>query len=138
MRKIFLILFFSLSLFAHKLNLFLETENNQLYIYSYFASGSPCKSCKIELFDENNNLLQTLKTNKEGEYYLKEYSKVKYIKIEALGGHAVKKELNLKKAIENKEKKKSIKDENLYSYLQSFIALCLIIVIFILLKRIKV
>lgn len=124
----------SITLFAHKLNLFLDIENNNLYIYSYFATGSPCKNCKIELFDLNNKLIQKLQTDEKGEYYLKDFSKVKYVKVEALGGHGAKKELNF----HNKEKKEQ-KPENSYlqSLLQSLISFILIIGIFLFLKRIK-
>ncbi|NVJ52248.1 MAG: hypothetical protein HWD90_01045 [Campylobacteraceae bacterium] len=134
MRIVLFLCFLSLSLFAHKLNLFLDYEDDNLYIYTYFNSGTPCKDCKIELFDSKETLLKTLKTDDKGEYFLKDYEKVSYVKVEALGGHSAKGKVD--NAFKNaKDKKAEIKSES--SVLQSIIALALIILIFIGLKRIK-
>ncbi|WP_129006783.1 hypothetical protein [Arcobacter sp. CECT 8983] len=123
-----------MNLFAHKLNLFLDYEEDKLYIYSYFNSGAPCKNCKIELFDSKQILLKTLETDEKGEYFLKDYEKVSYVKVEALGGHLAKEKIN--DALKNdKEKKAEIKSES--SILSSIIAIGLIILIFLGLKRVK-
>ena len=133
MRVIILFFFIVVSVFAHKLNLFLDFENKNLYIYSYFASASPCKNCKIELLDANNKIVQELRTDEKGECYLKEFSKVKYVKVEALGGHGVKKEISYN----DKTQKKQKIDKKENSYIESIFAFLVIIVIFLLLKRIK-
>ena len=38
----FLILVLPIFLFAHKVNLFLDLKDNNLYINSYFANAKPC------------------------------------------------------------------------------------------------
>ena len=134
MKVVFLLCFISLSLYAHKLNLFIEQDNSTLYIYSYFNSGSPCKDCKLELFDSNDDLLKTLKTDKKGEYFLEDFKKVTYVKVEAIGGHSAKGKIDNALA-EAKDKKAKVKSEN--SLLSSIIAIALIILIFAGLKRIK-
>lgn len=140
--RIFLLLsLIVISLYAHKLNLFLEYENNneQLYIYSYFASGTPCMNCEIKLMDENKKIIKKLQTNKEGEYYLKDFSGIKYVEVEALGGHAA--TLSIDEIIDekmNKEEIKSeVKKEEKFSYFESIIALILVLAIFASLKKVK-
>jgi len=127
LKTIFFLCCLSLTLFAHKLNLFLDYGDDKLFIYSYFGSGFACKGCKIELFDANNQLLKTLKTDQNGEYYLKDYNKVKYVKVEALGGHMVKEKID----------STSTKIKGKHPILESMVAIVLIILIFIGLKRIK-
>lgn len=134
MRVALFLCFLSLSLFGHKLNLFLDYEKEKLYIYSYFNSGSPCKNCKLELFDSKQVLLKTLKTDKKGEYFLEDFKKVTYVKVEAIGGHSAKGKIDNALA-EAKDKKAKVKSEN--SLLSSIIAIALIILIFAGLKRIK-
>ena len=134
MRIALFLCFLSLSLFGHKLNLFLDYEKDKLYIYSYFNSGTPCKNCKLELFDSKQILLKTLKTNEKGEYFLDDYKNVTYVKVEAIGGHSTIGKID-NALTEAKDKKAKLKSEN--SFLSSIIAIALIILIFIGLKRIK-
>jgi nickel transport protein len=123
------------SLYAHKLNLFLEYEKNKLYIYSYFASGNACINCKIRLMDKDKNVIKELKTNRDGEYYLDNFSGISYVEVEALGGHAATEALT--EISDEKMTKDEVKNEGEFSYLESIIALCLVILIFIGLKKIK-
>lgn len=134
MKIVFLFLFIVVNLYAHKLNLFLDVEEKKLYVYSYFASGSPCKDCKLEFYDLKNKLLKQVKTNSEGEYYLKDYENVVVVKVEALGGHAIERKFNLKQKDNVKEVKPKTSQE---SYISSFIAIVVLVLIFLLLRRIK-
>ncbi|WP_072682116.1 carboxypeptidase-like regulatory domain-containing protein [Arcobacter sp. LA11] len=134
MRIVFLSFLLVNILFAHKLNLFLFEENNEIRISSYFASGTPCKNCKVDIFNEKKELLSSVKTDKNGEYIIKNVEPKLFIKVEAVGGHAVEKKFELKN-IKSKQDIEDIKPEN--SFLQSIFAILLIAIIFLVLKRIK-
>lgn len=141
--KISLLLFLLLnSLFAHKLNIFLIQENEDVIISSYFASGSYCKNCKVEIYNLKDELIEKAKTNKKGEYLIKKPKESLRIKVEAIGGHAafasfeVSTNANINKKVKTKHEEikiKSFKD----SLIQSFIAILLIMGIFLLLKKNK-
>lgn len=133
MKIIFLSFLFISSLFSHKLNIFLIEENENLIISSYFASGAYCKNCKVEIYNLKEELIKEAKTDKNGEYLFKKPKESLTIKIEALGGHGafavfeVNNQNNKNKEIEIKSTKDSL--------IQSFIAILLIVGIFLLLKR---
>lgn len=132
MRLIFLVLVSISFLFAHKLNIFLFEENEQIIVNSYFASGSPCKECKVEIFDENNNIIELSKTNAEGNYTVKNITSKMYVKVEAVGGHAS------SSFIEPKKIDSTVKDkEETNNLLNSLIAIILIAIIFLGLKRFR-
>jgi len=128
-----LILIFSLlvSLSAHKLNLFVYDEDQKVIASAYFASGSYCNNCQIKVFDDKNNLIEKGFTNKDGEYIVKNPQPKLIIKVEALGGHAAKSEFEVKNLKHEKEKIKS------YNYMETIIAIILLLAIFWGLKRIK-
>lgn len=128
MRVFIVLLFCTLSLFAHKLNLFIEEKEKFIYLYSYYASGAPCKNCKIWFLDKNEKMIKSVKTDEKGEYILKDKINIKFVKVEALGGHAVLKELENFKEIDKKE-------ENIY--LTSLMAVFVLGLLFMGLKRIK-
>ncbi len=132
MRILILTLLLLSSLFAHKLNIFLYEEDNKIFLNSYFASGTPCKECKVEIFDEKYRLLQTAKTNKDGDYGFEKLASKLSVKVETIGGHAATSSIEPKKI---KNRKEDILKPN--SFLQSFFAIFLIILIFVGLKRFK-
>ena len=127
----FYIFLLSISLFAHKLNLFVFEEDNEVIASTYFASGTFCNGCKIKVYDNKNKFLEEGVTNKKGEYIVKTLKPKLIIKAEALGGHGAKTEFEVKNL---KEEKPELKDYNL---LQSLIAISLLILIFMALKRVK-
>ncbi len=131
MRILFFLLFISATLFAHKLNLFLDFKDEKLFIYSYFNSGAPCKNCKVELLNKDDKLVKTLQTDENGEYLLADYKNISCIRVEAFGGHATRGKID----IQNKEEETPITKED--SFLESIIAIILIILIFLGLKRVK-
>ncbi|GEM_PF-2942441 len=52
---------------AHKLNLFLITEDGNLQVEGYFASGAPAMNCKVIVKDDRTGkVLVTGTTDKEG------------------------------------------------------------------------
>lgn len=131
MRLIVLMFLVSLSLFAHKLNLFIYEENSNVIASTYFASGTYCNECKIEVYDEKGKLLEKGLTNKDGEYIVKKLKPKLLIKAEALGGHGAQSEFEVKNL---KEEKPEVNDYNL---LESIIAALVLAFIFLALKRVK-
>lgn len=119
---------------AHKLNVFLYEEKEKNYISSYFASGSTCKNCKVEIFNKEGKLIESSNTDKNGEYIIIQNLSSLKVRVEAVGGHAVEKVFELKniETKENIEKEKSVN-----SLLQSLVSIILIALIFLFLKRIK-
>lgn len=131
MRIVLLSCFLIFSLFAHKLNVFVAQEKQNVIASAFFASGSFCKDCKIEVFNEKNELIESSRTDKNGEYIIKNPISKIQVRVEAIGGHAVKNEFELN---DLKEKKESKEQSNI---LQTFIAAFLIGLIFLVLKRVK-
>lgn len=156
---LFLILFITLT-FAHKLNIFLSQENNEVYVSAYFASGAVCKNCEVEVKDEKNKVLIKSKTDEKGEFIIKNLSSKVFVKVEALGGHGASASIDIAKVIKDKKleetnldvKFKILKDENQKlktkiklleekinqnELLKIFFALLVIVGIFFVLKRVK-
>lgn len=131
MRLLVLLVLLGTFLNAHKLNMFLYEEDDKIKLNSYFASGTPCKSCEVKIYDEKQNLLEKAKTDKEGNYSFEKLSKKLTVKVEALGGHATKSEIEIKSLAKQKEEKQ------VNTTLQSLIAAFLIAFIFLGLKRFR-
>lgn len=90
MRLIGLFLLLTAMLFAHKLNLFYSIDNNgSLNINSYFASGSPCRICKINLKNAEGNIIFTAYTDHNGDALIPNMPKtLTEITIDGGMGHA--------------------------------------------------
>ena len=97
MRKLILLALLISTLFAHKLNLFVFEENGKVIASTYFASGTYCNGCKIEVYDKDNKLLEEGKTNENGDYILKNLKPKLFIKAEAMGGHGAQSHFEVKK-----------------------------------------
>ena len=133
MRVLFL-LFFSLNiLFAHKINLFITTNEKQINIYSYFASGKPCSDCKLIVKNSSNIVLED-RLNKEGKYSFEAKNKNLEIIVDASSGHIAKKELDLKD-VDFKSIEKQISEEKTDEIYKIILSLVLIFLIFFLFKR---
>lgn len=162
MRKIFLVLAFCTSLsFAHKLNIFIIYEADELIVNSYFANGKPCKNCKIKIESIDGKLIEESTTDKKGEYYKKISLEEFEVSVDAGGGHITKeivksneesleeqnnktKFINTKidsLLLENKKLKAKIKalekQLDIMEFFKIFFGLFIIILIFVFLKRIK-
>lgn len=135
MRYLFLLTLFISFLFAHKLNLFVTNENDSLEIYSYFASGAPCKNCKLIIKSDEKTILEDV-LNDEGKYNYKPTNKNIEVVVDATGGHIATEKVEVEnvKAQDIKEHKK---EENKNENIKILIALVLIFLIFFLLKRFK-
>ena len=115
MRIFFVFLLCMSSLFAHKLNVFLSQENDKVYVSSYYAAGSFCKKCKVEVLNKNSELIQTGTTNEKGEFVIFKLDSTLHVSVEASGGHKVQKSIKVK-AIKKEEtvnkKLEELKEEN--------------------------
>ncbi|XOB61658.1 hypothetical protein ACMC56_13770 [Campylobacterota bacterium DY0563] len=131
MKIVSLLFLLTICAFAHKLNLFIYEENSKVIASTYFASGTYCNGCKIEVYDQDGKLLEKGLTNKAGEYIVKQLKPKLVIKAEAMGGHGAQSEFEVKNL---KEEKPEVKDYNL---IEAIIAIVLLVLIFIGLKRIK-
>ena len=135
MRYLFLLfLLFNFSN-AHKINLFITNENDTLDIYSYFASGAPCKNCEIIIKNENQIILKDT-LNDKGKYQYKPKNKTIEVIVDATGGHKASERLEIAN-IHNEDFNEHIKKEENKKYTNILLGLFLIFVLFFLLKKIK-
>ena len=135
MKKIFLFLLITSSLFAHKINLFVTNEENSVNIYSYFASGDPCINCKLIIKNGENIVLED-KLDTNGKYLYNSKYKDIQVTIDASGGHIVKQDIELEN-IKNESLQTHLKDEQENEHIKILISLILIGLIFYVLKIVK-
>lgn len=62
----FVLLMFSGTALAHKVNLFAYAEAGKVYTESYFPDGRPVEGGKVLVYDSQDNLLLEGVTDKEG------------------------------------------------------------------------
>lgn len=89
-----------LSLFAHKLNIYAYTDGDMVNSESYFADGSRCKNCIIEVYEKNTG--KTIiegKTDDNGKFSFKmpEAASLRLV-LKAGAGHQSEYNLSLKEA----------------------------------------
>lgn len=91
---ILFLLFFTKISFSHKLNTFAYREGNQIKGEAYFADGSPCIKCVVEVYNEKGDKIFQTITDEKGKYefVLKERGLLK-IKVNAGEGHIAQLEL---------------------------------------------
>ncbi len=108
--KIFLALsLLCVSLFAHKLNLFTDYENQTLYISAYILQMvMVAKIAKLKLKIKIKNFCKKTFTNKKGEVSIDIKEDNFYVSVDAKGGHIATKKISL-----SKEEKQAIKDNSL-------------------------
>lgn len=135
MKVIFLLLIFLNILFAHKVNLFITNDGEKVDIYSYFANGKPCVSCKFIVKDNSNIVIEDSLDDK-GKYSFQAKSKKLEITVDAGSGHIAKKELELKD-IDTNSIDKQIEEEKSDEFFKIILSLILIFIIFYILKRFK-
>ena len=158
--RIFLILVLPIFLFAHKVNLFLDLKDDNLYINSYFANAKPCMNCKFKI-ESNEKLVFEDILDEKGEYNYKTSLNDLKVIVDAGSGHTVSKKIKLQEQ-KNEEKtaqKEKIDKEidklleenrvlknqinvleeqlNYFEIFKIVFGLFLIVLIFIVLKRVK-
>lgn len=115
MRKIIILLsilfIFTKIGFPHKINNFAYREGNQITGEAYFADGSPCIKCKVEVYDEKGTKILETITDEKGKYnfVINEKGSLS-IKVIAGEGHLAEYKLEKLKE-EKKEKKEPTKPE---------------------------
>ena len=158
--RFFLILVLPIFLFAHKVNLFLDLKDDNLYINSYFANAKPCMNCKFKIESNEKVVFEDI-LDEKGEYnYKTSLSDLKVI-VDAGSGHNVSKKIKLQ---EQKNEEKTVQAEkitkeiellleenrvlknqinvleeqlNYFEIFKIVFGLLLIVLIFIILKRVK-
>lgn len=135
MKKIFLFLLIVSSLFAHKINLFVTNEENGVHIYSYFASGDPCKNCKLIIKNGENIILEDT-LDEKGKYLFSSKYKEIEITIDASSGHIVKQDVVVE-SMKNESLQNHLKKEEDDQHIKILISLFLIAGIFYALKKLK-
>ena len=158
--RFFLILVLPIFLFAHKVNLFLDLKDNNLYINSYFANAKPCMNCKFKIESNEKVVFEDI-LDEKGEYNYKISLNDLKVIVDAGSGHTVSKKIKLQ---EQKNEEKTVQaekiDKEIYKLLEEnrvlkkqinvleeqlnyfeifkiVFGLLLIVLIFIILKRVK-
>ena len=158
--RFFLILVLPIFLFAHKVNLFLDLKDDNLYINSYFANAKPCMNCKFKI-ESNEKLVFEDILDEKGEYNYKTSLNDLKVIVDAGSGHNVSKKIKLQ---EQKNEEKRVQEEkitkeiellleenrvlknqinvleeqlNYFEIFKIVFGLLLIVLIFIVLKRVK-
>lgn len=111
------------NLFAHKVNIYAFVLKETINVEGYFADGSRCKNCKIEVYDKSSNkLLLSGNTDDRGIFsFKKPDGDIALIKIilKAGGGHQAFYELTLKESSKKKRDLKDLSDKQERSILRS-------------------
>ena len=158
--RFFLILFLPIFLFAHKVNLFLDLKDDNLYINSYFANAKPCMNCKFKIESNEKVVFEDI-LDEKGEYNYKTSLNDLKVIVDAGSGHTVSKKIKLQ---EQKNEEKTVQAEkidkeierlieenrvlknqinvleeqlNYFEIFKIVFGLFLIVLIFIILKRVK-
>ena len=158
--RFFLILVLPIFLFAHKVNLFLDLKDDNLYINSYFANAKPCMNCKFKIESNEKVVFEDI-LDEKGEYNYKISLNDLKVIVDAGNSHNVSKKIKLQEQ-KNEEKivqtEKTTKEiellleenrvlknqinvlEEQLNYFEIFkivFGLLLIVLIFVVLKRVK-
>lgn len=87
MTKILFLCVFMVSLNAHSLKGFIDTNEQNLIIKAYYYGNSPCIECEVSVFADNGEILYSSKTDKNGVFSFKNPNKNLQIKINGGLGH---------------------------------------------------
>ncbi|WP_066347376.1 hypothetical protein [Aliarcobacter cryaerophilus] len=158
--RLFLILVLPIFLFAHKVNLFLDLKDDNLYINSYFANAKPCINCKFKIESNEKVVFEDI-LDEKGEYNYKTSLNDLKVIVDSGSGHNVSKKIKLQ---EQKNEEKIVQTEkidkeierlieenrvlknqinvleeqlNYFEIFKIVFGLFLIVLIFIILKRVK-
>lgn len=158
--RFFLILVLPIFLFAHKVNLFLDLKDDNLYINSYFANAKPCMNCKFKIESNEKVVFEDI-LDEKGEYNYKTFLNDLKVIVDAGSGHTVSKKIKLQeqrneeKIVQTEkitkeielllEENRVLKNQinvleeqlNYFEIFKIVFGLLLIVVIFIILKRVK-
>lgn len=105
--RFFLILVLPIFLFAHKVNLFLDLKDDNLYINSYFANAKPCMNCKFKIESNEKVVFEDI-LDEKGEYNYKTSLNDLKVIVDAGSGHTVMKKI---KTCDQKSCQKKIEGE---------------------------
>lgn len=120
---------------AHKINLFITTQKDNVEIYSYFANAAPCKGCDLLIKHNETVVLKTV-LNSDGKFKFKSQYPSLDIHVSSVGGHAAHRAVVVDHLTKESLKEHQKKEQE-SNYLKIVLALILIGLVFILLKRVK-
>ena len=107
--RFFLILVLPIFLFAHKVNLFLDLKDDNLYINSYFANAKPCMNCKFKIESNEKVVFEDI-LDEKGEYNYKTSLNDLKVIVDAGSGHNVSKKIKFQ---EQKNEEKTVQAEKI-------------------------
>lgn len=159
--RYFFVLLIPVLLFAHKVNLFLDLEDNNLFINSYFGNGKPCKNCKFTIETKDGVIFEGNLDN-DGEYNYKSDEKYFKVTVDAGSFHMATQEISSADEVSSSETTKEqelasdeikkLQDENAilkhkikvleqkldyFEFFKIAFGLIAIALIFLVLKRVK-
>lgn len=75
LNKVFLFTFLLISLlpfsaYAHRLNIFVEVNGQDIVVNSYYSGGAKCKECKVEVYSDSKKIKEG-KTDERGIFLFK-------------------------------------------------------------------
>ncbi len=100
-----LLFLFSLTSYAHKINLFTNQVGNKLEGEAFFADGSPCVNCEIKVLDLKGKEILKEKTDELGKFSLtipEGFSEIRIL-LSAGEGHLIEKKITLKISSQKRE-----------------------------------
>ena len=100
-----LLFLFSLTSYAHKINLFTNQVGNKLEGEAFFADGSPCVKCEIKVLDLKGKEILKEKTDELGKFSLtipEGFSEIRIL-LSAGEGHLIEKKITLKISSQKRE-----------------------------------
>ncbi|WP_457679727.1 DUF1416 domain-containing protein [Thermovibrio sp.] len=66
-----LLIAFTLPALAHKISAFVDVDDGQVNLVSYFSDGTPVKNGEVKVYDQSGKLVLEGKTNQNGEFDFK-------------------------------------------------------------------
>ena len=163
--KIFVMMLLAITFgVAHKLNIFLAEEGDRVFLSAYFASGASCKNCNVVVKDDDHNILQKGTSNEKGEFIITKLASSIIVSVDGGNGHSIQQSLSLTEHNHSKGQLSHLKEQHPFAELEKLkqenarlkselallqekssfseiirmvVALFIVFVIFMLLKRIK-
>ncbi|WP_024954589.1 hypothetical protein [Sulfurospirillum arcachonense] len=128
MKILFLSILLLSSVFGHRLYILADDDGKLLHVKSYFNKSDTCQNCEVKVMNANNVVINSGKTDSNGTISFPFTSKKVNIEVTASMGH------------KNKisyESDNEITEEKNVTFMKMFLALGIILLMFLFLKVIK-
>lgn len=120
---------------AHKVNLFISSDRNNIDIYSYFATGTACKNCTLIIKNKDKVLVHD-KLNNRGKYQYESKFKTLKVIVDASSGHRVSENITID-TLEKENFQVYLDNQNFTENIKIILGIIAIFFIFYFLKRFK-